>query len=130
MWLSYLPSQALPAGASQDRILRSFHKTTPYPGQVSIHDEKAVFTLRMYRECDNEGQVLPAGVNHEVCSSNAPYLFHLTAGDTHVEGGGWVQASAILTSVRMLKDHESMRNWKMHPDDMQLVLPLFEEAVA
>ena len=34
------------------------------------------------------------------------------------------------TSVCMLKDHASMHNWKMHADDMQLVLPLFEEAVA
>ena len=57
-------------------------------------------------------------------------MFHLPVGDTHIEGGEWIQGSAILTSVRMLKDHNDLRSWRMHPDDMELLLSLFADAIA
>ena len=38
--------RTLPEDASQGRILNNFHLSEPFPKRVSIHDEKAVFTLR------------------------------------------------------------------------------------
>ena len=49
---------------------------------MSIHDEKAVFMLRLYRECDNAGGVLDASSNHDECMAEKPHVFHLPVGVT------------------------------------------------
>ena len=117
--------RTLPEDASQERILNNFHLSEPFPKRVSIHDEKAVFTLRIYRECDSNGNVLPAGENHGNCINTPPFLFHLPVGETSIEPVSWVQASAILTSVRMVKEPLHQRLWKMNGSDRNLMMRLY-----
>lgn len=119
----------LPAGATEASTVKNFHRSKPCPPCVSIHDEKAVFTRRIYQECKDNGTRLPAGKNHTACYESEPHVFHLPVGDTAIEPSQWIQSCSVLTSVRMAKDHQNARKWKVHPDDMALMLELFEEAV-
>ena len=82
--------------------------------------------LRLYRECDNSGSMLDPACNHEECISEAPHVFHLPVGDSSIEPSQWTQASAILTSVRMYKLHDRARDWRMDPDDAELMLELYD----
>ena len=127
--MGYL-KKAFPRDASQRRIIMisNFHGTTPYPQFVSTHDEEAVFLLRLYRECNGDGVVLDASMNHDGCIENAPHVFNLSIGDSSVEPSTWIPASAILTSVRMCKIHDKARDWEMNAEDDELMPGLFREA--
>ena len=117
--------RVLPIKAPQERILNNFHLSEPFPKRVSIHDEKAVFTLRICRECDNTGEVLPLGENHAECINTPPFVFHLPVGETSLEPAVWIQASSILTSVRMLKDPLHQRLWRLNAADRNLMMRLY-----
>ena len=122
--IGYL-QRTLPEDASQERILNNFHKSEPFPKRVSIHDQKAVFTLRMYRECDNDGNVLPARINHAECINTPQFVFHLPVGETSLEPMSWVLSNDVLTGVRMLKDPLQQRVWKMNASDRNLMMRLY-----
>ena len=117
--------RVLPMKVPQERILNNFHLSEPFPKRVSIHDEKAVFTLRIYRECDNAGHVLPLGENHAECINTPPFVFHLPVGETSLEPAVWIQASSILTSVRMLKDPLHQRLWRLNAAYRKLMMRLY-----
>ena len=122
--IGYL-KRVLPPDASQERILNNFHDSEPFPKRVSIHDEKAVFTLRIYRECNSLGETLPGNENHAECINTPPFVFHLPVGETSLEPAMWVQASAILTSVRTLKDPQHQRLWRLNGSDRNLMMRLY-----
>ena len=108
--------------------MNNFHLSEPFPKRVSIHDEEAVFTLSIYRECGNAGHVtvLQPNGDHAECidTSTPPFVFHLQlpVGETSLEPAVWIQASSILTSVRMLKDPLHQRLWRLNAADRILMM--------
>ena len=117
--------RVLPINAPQERIMNNFHLSEPFPKRVSIHDEKAVFTLRIYRECGNAGHVLQPSENHPECINTPPFVFHLPMGETSLEPAVWTQASSILTSVRMFKDPLHQRLWRLNTADRNPMMRLY-----
>ena len=105
--------------------MNNFHLSEPFPKRVSIHDEKVVFTLRIYREFGNTEHVLQPNENHAECINTPPFVFHLPMGETSLEPAVWTQASSILTSVRMFKDPLHQRLWRLNTADRNPMMRLY-----
>ena len=76
----------LPRKVTQESTFKNSSSlaTCPHPAPVSVHDEKAVFVVRLHRECDDSGGILDASMNHDECIGNEPHMFHLSIHDSSI----------------------------------------------
>lgn len=95
-----------------------------YPEKVHVDDPKAVFTVRWYRECDNQGRILSWYQNRGCRNRYFLPMFGEAALEPVVDiGNHWV-----LDSVQMKKVPDLCRVWEMASGNKAMIQKKFNDS--
>ena len=100
----------------------SAFETDTHPGMVSVDAPKAVFLIRWYQECDDDGLVL-TGFQHP-CHG---FKYHLPIFCNALEPVVEVSNHFVLESIEMEKDSNSQSVWVLKSENKELITTKFEK---